>query len=540
MPLIVQYPAVVPVLIDGVVAGETNRVIDLPAGAHRISVDDADGAEPACRDLVVGAADAAPDAAPTFLNFSPLPRCVDRYSALYCCYNGFVFGQFMALSFAEYAQSGYLERRTRMQEFLDEIGAEVELPSQTVSLGSEEHALTITRMVGALAARSSAMADFARLGQALIVYGNLTASGDMGDAEAAEAATSIAADIENWRSQHRWPPISLEQFVPRVSSNGDRHIDDVLSPSLAYLASVVQGLEVEDHTAFVIMPFAPPYAGYFGSFYRPALERAGLRAFRAWGGLSKEDYCDLLLSLIAKCGLVWADVSDANPNVYYETGAAHAFGKIAVLVVHEEQAECLPANIGHDVVVRYSPARSDWPEGAIGIMAGIVLGLRAAARRGERSRITPALLNAALDKSAERLEQMLVPAEARVAAKRGFELALDEDYAAAAEAFSRAIALGLDDADVYASRARVRMFLDDFAGAAADMSHAIDRGYVEPLAMHRLRGIALSHLDDFEGAEAEFSLVLAQDAADAQAWCFRGIVRTQLGLARSSPAAIGL
>ncbi len=408
MPLIVQYPVIVPVLIDGVVAGETNQPIAVPAGAHRICVDDADDAEPAFRDLVVGAADAVLDAAPTFMTFSPRTRPVERYSPLYCCYNGFVFGQFMALGLTDCKPANYADRRMRMREFLEEIGAGVELPQQAVAFGSEEHTLAIARGVEALAARSSTMADFARLGLALIVYGNHAASAATGDAEAADAAADAAITIEDLRSRHQLPPPRLEQFVPRLVDGCSRDIDDVLSPSLAYLARVIQGLEVEDDTAFVIMPFAAPYAGYFASFYRPTLEAAGLRAFRAWGGLSNEDYCELLLALIAKCGLVWADVSDANPNVFYETGAAHAFGKIAVLVVHEDQAKQRPANIGHDVVMCYMPAQADWPLGAIARFAVVVVALRAAAVEGQRTRITPALLNASLEKSTERLRQRLL------------------------------------------------------------------------------------------------------------------------------------
>ena len=61
--------------------------------------------------------------------------------------------------------------------------------------------------------------------------------------------------------------------------------DRVLAPSLAYLRDVVARLPVESDTAFVVMPFTAPYAGYYASFYRPALEHCGYRAFRAWDGL---------------------------------------------------------------------------------------------------------------------------------------------------------------------------------------------------------------------------------------------------------------
>ena len=131
--------------------------------------------------------------------------------------------------------------------------------------------------------------------------------------------------------------------------------DRVLAPSLGYLRDIVARLPVEGDTAFVVMPFTAPYAGYYASFYRPALEHCGYRAFRAWGGLAGAEHADLLLALMGKAGLIWADVSELDHAVACEIGAAQALGKLGVIVVSEDRAAAVPAHVGRDPVVRYDP-----------------------------------------------------------------------------------------------------------------------------------------------------------------------------------------
>src|SRR6185436_7467092 len=151
--------------------------------------------------------------------------------------------------------------------------------------------------------------------------------------------------IERVRAAYDLPPIDPARFaVPAHDADPDR----ILAPALAYLREVVARLPVEHDTAFVVMPFAAPYTGYHESFYRPALEHCGYRALRAWDGLSGADHADLLLALIDKAGLVWADVSEVDAAAAWQIGAAQALGKLDVIVVSEDRAATVPAHIGRD------------------------------------------------------------------------------------------------------------------------------------------------------------------------------------------------
>ncbi len=122
----IQYPGVAPVRIDGEVRGETNRVLRLEPGDHRIELA-GESTEPAFHRVSV-AADADPDKIVSS-SFRAVAQPIDRLaSPLYCRYNGFMLGQFLLESYRKEASEEYPVRRARMQEFLDEIGVELAVP----------------------------------------------------------------------------------------------------------------------------------------------------------------------------------------------------------------------------------------------------------------------------------------------------------------------------------------------------------------------------------------------------------------------------
>jgi len=320
--IVVQYPAARAARADGEVVGETNRVITLPPGAHLVELEGDPDYVPACHEVTLPA-----QGGPRyqFLSFSPAAPAVDRYSPLYSCYNGFLLGQFLTVMYARYAWDEYPVRRARCQEFLDEIGVEVRLPEQPVGFGEAAHLDLLKRVLLAVAQRSAALSEFALLGWHFLSYGHT-----VGEDE--ETARGAAAEIERLRAKHGLLPVSYDDLAVSRREDGSGRIDEVLSPALRWLAQMVDGMEAEPDTAFVIMPFAPPYAGYF--FLLPACPGAGglPRLSRLGRALRRGLLRCLLLGLIGNSGMVWADVSEPNHNVFYEVGAAHAFGKPAILV----------------------------------------------------------------------------------------------------------------------------------------------------------------------------------------------------------------
>jgi hypothetical protein len=118
--------------------------------------------------------------------------------------------------------------------------------------------------------------------------------------------------------------------------------------------------------AFVVMQFTPPYDELYRDVINPVCKELGLSVFRAdetYGpGLIIAD----IAREIAESKLVIADISPANPNVYYEVGYAHALNKPTILVA--EKPTKLPFDVSSYRVLFY--------ENTIGGKAKIEEGLR--------------------------------------------------------------------------------------------------------------------------------------------------------------------
>ena len=82
---------------------------------------------------------------------------------------------------------------------------------------------------------------------------------------------------------------------------------------------------------FVIMPFKRLYKGRYGRIYAPAIEVAGLFPHLA-GGAGVSTITEDIEKGIRNSHICFADISEDNPNVWYELGFAYACGKQVVMV----------------------------------------------------------------------------------------------------------------------------------------------------------------------------------------------------------------
>ena len=191
--LVVQYPGDAEVQIDGAGAGRTNRVIPLLPGEHEVRLAGED-TEPTSR-RVTGDADEV-----VHVTFSPAQPPLDRFSPLYCAYNGFLLGQFLSLAFAQFGAREYAARRSRMLEFLREIDVELDIPEAPPGLDSETHVDLIETALPRVAERSRTLAEFLLLGALLTHYGILA------DSDPATARDTID-QFEFLRAKHKLPEI---------------------------------------------------------------------------------------------------------------------------------------------------------------------------------------------------------------------------------------------------------------------------------------------------------------------------------------------
>lgn len=108
-------------------------------------------------------------------------------------------------------------------------------------------------------------------------------------------------------------------------------------------------------TCFVIQPFdSGKFDKRFADIYKPAIEAAGLEAYR----VDKDPGVSIPIESIEKgikqASVCLADITADNPNVWYELGFAFALGKPVIMVCSEERTgKKYPFDIQHRSIIPY-------------------------------------------------------------------------------------------------------------------------------------------------------------------------------------------
>jgi nucleoside 2-deoxyribosyltransferase len=96
---------------------------------------------------------------------------------------------------------------------------------------------------------------------------------------------------------------------------------------------------------FVIMQFNEAWSDHYGLGIKPACEAAGASCARVDEQIFLESILDRIYSQIARADVIVAELTDRNPNVFYETGYAHGLGKPVILLT--ESADDIPFDLRH-------------------------------------------------------------------------------------------------------------------------------------------------------------------------------------------------
>jgi hypothetical protein len=83
---------------------------------------------------------------------------------------------------------------------------------------------------------------------------------------------------------------------------------------------------------FVLMPFKDEFKDVYHLAIRPACEAAGAYCERVDEQHFTENVIERIWNQIAKADIIISDMSEQNPNVFYETGYAHALGSRTILL----------------------------------------------------------------------------------------------------------------------------------------------------------------------------------------------------------------
>ncbi len=97
--------------------------------------------------------------------------------------------------------------------------------------------------------------------------------------------------------------------------------------------------------AFVLMPFSKEFDDVYKLGIKPACENAGAYAERVDEQIYQDSILQRIYNQIAKADIVISDMTGRNPNVFYETGYAHALGKQVILLT--SHSEDKPFDVEH-------------------------------------------------------------------------------------------------------------------------------------------------------------------------------------------------
>ncbi len=152
-------------------------------------------------------------------------------------------------------------------------------------------------------------------------------------------------------------------------SSGKFRVLDVSSPADTttqvgeeQIKKLSKGLTVSaDDACFVMMPFVNPIGAYYNSIYKPAIEKAKLKADRADADLyGTGKIIDQIWKGITSARVLLAELTNRNANVLYELGLAHALHKPVILVCSKANEEDVPFDLRHVRVIYYDKDDPFW------------------------------------------------------------------------------------------------------------------------------------------------------------------------------------
>lgn len=98
--------------------------------------------------------------------------------------------------------------------------------------------------------------------------------------------------------------------------------------------------------AFVLMPFNNDFKDVYELGIKKACREAGAYCERVDEQIFEGSILERIYNQISKADIIISDMTGRNPNVFYETGYAHALGKKRVILV-TQKGEDIPFDLKH-------------------------------------------------------------------------------------------------------------------------------------------------------------------------------------------------
>jgi ATP-dependent Lon protease, bacterial type len=106
-----------------------------------------------------------------------------------------------------------------------------------------------------------------------------------------------------------------------------------------------RGFKIDQQLVFVLMPFAEKFRPVYTEIIKPVVEQLGLKCIRADDIYGPKAIIEDIWRLVNEASIIIADVTEKNPNVFYEIGLAHAVGKEVVIL--SQTIDDVPFDLRH-------------------------------------------------------------------------------------------------------------------------------------------------------------------------------------------------
>lgn len=110
---------------------------------------------------------------------------------------------------------------------------------------------------------------------------------------------------------------------------------------------------------FLIQPFNEVFDKRYRSVFAPAIKATGLTPYRIDEDRSVTVPIEDIEKKIEGAAICLADITENNPNVWYELGYAIASRKLVCLICSSQRADAFPFDIRHRHIIRYTTDSPD-------------------------------------------------------------------------------------------------------------------------------------------------------------------------------------
>ncbi len=138
-----------------------------------------------------------------------------------------------------------------------------------------------------------------------------------------------------------------------ILENPKDHLDSTLDnfAALRNRASVFHPVPYQrTNIGFVLMPLKANMEPIYDDHIVPVVSQMGLDCLRADKIFSNRPIVDDILDAVRNARIVVSDLTDGNPNVFYETGICHAMGKEVILITQDRD---VPFDLRHLRHIKY-------------------------------------------------------------------------------------------------------------------------------------------------------------------------------------------